>query len=434
MSADSEIFSLNWMDSWKHEINQSDYKSFSGGWNEPILLKVNPVHSIAENVTGFLLDLNDGHCGDIRYSTSEDELNTDVILAADQKVWRDIILNRKDPLFMLMMGRLKLERGSLSRLSTYSKSARALLEAAYQASEKVPEKNSVREAATEAETTHDLTKLSFVTTGRGLDMESFPMQLFQKAKQLGIWNPADISFEEDAVQWKDFTETEKTVLIHLSSMFIAGEEAVTMDLLPLIRAVSRENRLEEEIYLTSFLWEEAKHTEFFSLFISNVIGRRTDLTNFHGKYYNELFSNELPDALRRLDDESTPENQLKASVTYNLIVEGTLAETGYEAYFQMLERNNMLPGLREGISHLKRDESRHIAFGLYFLKRLIKENPGLKDILENESSRLLNIAIEVVHEIFEPYPEMPFGLEKSWYIDYASNQFSKRMSKLMEHD
>lgn len=432
MSVSTEIFSQKWMDSWKHEINESDYKSFSQGWNEPIIIKANPPGSIKEHVNGFYLELNDGYCNDVRYSTSEDENNTDVVLVADLKVWNQVIQSRKDPLFMLMMGKLKLEKGSLSRLSTYSKSARLLLEAAYQASESVQKKEV--EKPKEAVITHDFTKLSFVTTGRGLDMESFPMQLFQKAKQLGIWNPADISFEEDAFQWKRFTDLEKTVLIHLSSMFLAGEEAVTMDLLPLIRAVSRENRLEEEIYLTSFLWEEAKHTEFFSLFIDQVVGRRTDLTKFHGQYYNELFSKELPDALRKLDEEPTPENQLKASVTYNLIVEGTLAETGYEAYFQMLERNDMLPGLREGISHLKRDESRHIAFGLYFLKRLMNENPGLEDVLEQESSRLLNIAIEVVHEIFEPYTEMPFGLEKSWYIDYASNQFRKRINKLMEHD
>jgi ribonucleoside-diphosphate reductase beta chain len=434
MTVGPELFSQKWLDSWKHEINHSDYKSLSKGWNEPILIKANPPGSIQENENGFFLELNAGYCSDVRYSTSEDEINTDVILAADIKVWKEIIQNRKDPLFMLMMGKLKLEKGSLSRLSTYSKSARSLLEAAYQASERIF--SDVAEAKTPEATMpeHDLTKLSFVTTGRGLDMDSFPMQLFQKAKQLGIWNPADISFEEDVRQWINFTDIEKKVLIHLSSMFIAGEEAVTMDLLPLIRAVSRENRLEEEIYLTSFLWEEAKHTEFFSLFIDQVVGRRTDLTQFHGYYYNELFSKEFPDALRKLDEEPTPENQLKASVTYNLIVEGTLAETGYEAYFQMLERNDMLPGLREGISHLKKDESRHIAFGLYFLKRLMKENPGLEEVLEQESSRLLNIAIEVVHEIFEPYPEMPFGLEKSWYIDYASNQFRKRMTKLTEHD
>ena len=56
-----------------------------------------------------------------------------------------------------------------------------------------------------------------------------------------------------------------------------------------------------------------------------------------------------------LTDQS-PAAQIRASVTYNLIVEGVLAETGYYAYYNMLDRNNIMPGLKYGVGLLKRDE------------------------------------------------------------------------------
>jgi ribonucleoside-diphosphate reductase beta chain len=38
--------------------------------------------------------------------------------------------------------------------------------------------------------------------------------------------------------------------------------------------IAQEGRLEEEMFLTSFLWEEAKHVEFFSRFFARWRARR----------------------------------------------------------------------------------------------------------------------------------------------------------------
>ncbi|PJF28628.1 MAG: ribonucleotide-diphosphate reductase, partial [Phototrophicales bacterium] len=35
-------------------------------------------------------------------------------------------------------------------------------------------------------------RTTFATTTRGLDRNSPPMKLFEKAKKYGIWNPSDI--------------------------------------------------------------------------------------------------------------------------------------------------------------------------------------------------------------------------------------------------
>ena len=100
-------------------------------------------------------------------------------------------------------------------------------------------------------------------SGRGLDWDSIPMRLFQKAKRLGTWDPQAIDFTEDGADWAAFDDVERDFLLRTLALFQAGEEGVTLDLLPLIMVIAGEGRIEEEIFLTSFLWEEAKHVEFF---------------------------------------------------------------------------------------------------------------------------------------------------------------------------
>ena len=230
---------------------------------------------------------------------------------------------------------------------------------------------------------------SFATTTRGLDRNAPPMRLYEKAKKLGIWNPTDIDFSKDKADWATLKDDEKDLIWRLLAMFVAGEEAVTLDLLPLIEVIAREGRLEEEMFLTTFLFEEAKHTDFFRRFLDEValpspdeVGGGVDLTHYHTENYSLLFYTALPEALLNLKADPSPAAQIRASVTYNMVVEGVLAETGYHAFFTMLERNDLMPGLRKGISLLKQDESRHIAYGVYLLSRLVAEHPDLWEMLE----------------------------------------------------
>ncbi|MFK7982220.1 MAG: ribonucleotide-diphosphate reductase subunit beta, partial [Saprospiraceae bacterium] len=100
-------------------------------------------------------------------------------------------------------------------------------------------------------------RTSFKTVAKGLDFDSFPMKLWAKAKKYGIWDPAAIDFTQDKKDWDNLNHSEQLFIARVVTQFQAGEEAVTLDLLPLIMAVAKEGRIEEEMYLTSFLWEEA---------------------------------------------------------------------------------------------------------------------------------------------------------------------------------
>ena len=271
---------------------------------------------------------------------------------------------------------------------------------------------------------------SFATTTRGLDRNLPPMRLYEKAKRLGIWNPSDIDLSKDKADWSTLKADEKDLICRLLAMFVAGEEAVTLDLLPLIQVIAKQGRVEEEMFLTTFLFEEAKHTDFFRRFLDDVSIAADDLTRYHTDNYHYIFYDALPTALSTLETDSSPSALIRASVTYNMVVEGILAETGYHAFFTMLERNDLMPGLRKGISLLKQDESRHIAYGVYLLSRLVAEHPDEWDALDTQMNSLLPSAIGVIGDAFAAYDVVPFGLVEDDFVNYAMSQFTKRFERL----
>ena len=269
-------------------------------------------------------------------------------------------------------------------------------------------------------------------SGRGLDWSSVPMRLFQKAKRLGIWDPLAIDLERDKQDWAALPDLRREDLVATTTLFCAGEEAVTLDLLPLVMTVAERGMIEEEIYLTSFLWEEAKHTEFFTRWLTEVPGLAGhDLHENMGPNYRRLFFEELPGTMNRLMTDRSDEALARALVTYNMIIEGTLAETGYESYRRQLESGRLLPGLSGALRLISRDEARHIRFGVYMLQLLISNEGRLWDVVDRRMNELLPFVIGMITPPLDAPPPTP---EEQAYTDemqaFAVRQFERRMSVL----
>ena len=99
----------------------------------------------------------------------------------------------------------------------------------------------------------------------------------------------------------------------------------------------------------------------------------------------------------------------------------------------MLDRNNIMPGLKHGIGLLKRDESRHLAYGVFLISRLVAQDHSLWPIVEQYMNALLIPALGVVNELFEgseELEEMPFGQNIEEYLNYATMQFGKRYQRI----
>ncbi|MEK4011880.1 R2-like ligand-binding oxidase [Peribacillus sp. FSL M8-0224] len=269
---------------------------------------------------------------------------------------------------------------------------------------------------------------SLTTTSRSFREDTLPFKLYQKAKKFGIWNPRDIDFSQDKEDWKSFTDIEREVLLRIISLFQGGEEAVTLDLLPLIMTIAKEGRIEEEMYLTTFLFEEAKHMEFFR-YTLDQIGETGDLTVYHSDTYKSIFYEILPETMEKLLTDQSPEALAEAATVYNMFTEGVLAETGYFGFYQTLEANKMMPGLLKGVGLLKKDESRHIAYGTFLLQRIISEHPHIFKQVEKRMEELSPLAITLNTEGYDRLGN-PFGNDQQAVLNFTLKQLSVRMEIL----
>ena len=111
-----------------------------------------------------------------------------------------------------------------------------------------------------------------------LNWGSLPLKLFAGGNAK-FWNPADLDFSRNQADWEALTDLEREWATRLCAQFIAGEEAVTQDIQPFMAAMRAEGRLGDEMYLTQFAFEEAKHTQVFRLWL-DAVGVTDDLQVF----------------------------------------------------------------------------------------------------------------------------------------------------------
>jgi len=259
--------------------------------------------------------------------------------------------------------------------------------------------------------------------------DSFPARLYCKGKQLS-WEPEAIDFSQDVKDWENITPTQRRMIVQMVAIFAEGEGAVTSHLAPMIICLSKGGYREHELYLTQFLYEEARHVEAFDRFRCAVCPGE-DVVQHQTPSSRILFEQELPRVMERLLSDNSPRVLADAAATYNMILEGVVAETGYFTWRNMLNERRIFPGMRTIIQHLSTDEGRHIAFGIDILRRLSQQDKSLFPVIEKRMKYLLAHAMRMQQEIFANFPEgNNFGLRPMLSIDFALRQFNNRLRAL----
>jgi ribonucleoside-diphosphate reductase beta chain len=266
----------------------------------------------------------------------------------------------------------------------------------------------------------------------GLRMDSFPMKLFRKGNKK-FWNPEDIDFSRDAEDFAAMTEDEKLMTGSLAARFMAGEESVTQDIQPFMHAMAAEGRLADEAYLAQFAFEEAKHMQGFRMWF-DAVGLTGDLHQFteYGPAYDIIFKVEQPKAMWALLDDPSPAAQIRASVTYNHIVEGCLALTGYFAWAKVCNSRGLLPGMQKLIKQIGDDERRHMAWGTFTCRRHVAASDDNWGVVEQQMGKLMEPALALTNEIYGRFEgrETPFGIDEAEMAQYAADKLSRRMESI----
>lgn len=274
-----------------------------------------------------------------------------------------------------------------------------------------------------------------------LDLDNRSYRYYRNAVERH-WDPYGIDIKEDRQNLLE-ADLEEEVFDGMRrgiARFGAGEEAVTEDLAPFTVVLED---IEDQMYVTTQIYEEAKHTELFDRYWRNVINpveedmgleKSSPLEErWFNDAYDELFErNER--ATHRLLEEDTPENRARAFSHYHLTIEGIAAQTGYYGMGRAYSEDEFpelphLPGLVEGLNHTRADEGRHVGFGMSKLKELIQDEGVDPAVIDETVAELVPLVQEVVND--EEYDE-DRGVPSEELQMYAAEKHTERMEQVKD--
>jgi ribonucleoside-diphosphate reductase beta chain len=276
----------------------------------------------------------------------------------------------------------------------------------------------------------------------GLDRETQSFRYYRNAVERH-WDADTIDLSTDRERVADMDPNVFDQFRSAVARFGAGEQAVTDDLAPLAAVLERP---EDQLFITTQLYEEARHAEFFDRYWQTVIrpaeeDRGMAVSSpaddrWFDDAYDELFDRNT-NAQERLLTDDTPENRAKALCHYHLVVEGILAQTGYYglqwAYGPDEPELPTLPGFVEGLSKIRGDEGRHVGFGMAKLKALVADGVDPK-LLHDTVNELVPLVTETTTRGLddmgegEPFPGPPADAIR----EYATEKHLERMSQITD--
>jgi ribonucleoside-diphosphate reductase beta chain len=231
------------------------------------------------------------------------------------------------------------------------------------------------------------------------------------------WKATELDFTVDREQWVVTPrEAQESTIWSLGSFYV-GEQRVTAELAPFLQAAPTG---EIELFLATQLVDEARHAAFFDRFGAEVMcltaddfrGRMREVEQVLLSPWREVFDDGLRDVARRI--QAKPDDLglfVEGIATYHMVVEGFLAVTGQTLIRDYMVEHSMYPGFCEGFGLVERDEHRHVAFGVRFLRDAIREDARHRDTVERV---VLELVPKAAH-VFAP----PYVTDASDYVTYG---------------
>jgi ribonucleoside-diphosphate reductase beta chain len=250
------------------------------------------------------------------------------------------------------------------------------------------------------------------------------------------WKAHEIDFTVDKQHWLATpTEGQFDTMWSLSSFYI-GEERVAADLAPFVMAAPSG---EAEIFLATQLVDEARHAAFFDRFMAEVMaldsddtrGRLAEMEKLMLPAWRGVFDDQLRVTARKLVERPDDFDLfVEGIVTYHLVIEGVLAMTGQHQILKYLESHDIYPGFREGFSLVERDEHRHIAFGVRFLRDACERDPRYRELIRAKISELVPTAslVFVPPGTEDPSDFMTFDYHSSDIYGFAYRALKRRLA------
>ena len=205
------------------------------------------------------------------------------------------------------------------------------------------------------------------------------------------WNPGAIDFTRDARDWQELGAERRDRLLKILAGFCVAEDAVAEHLSPFADAARQATLVSQESLMAWVFFlqrrDEQRHARLFDRIAAEVLRlpgadaaeRRAVARTHVPAAFLELFEERLPAMAAEL---AAGRAGLGQGISlYHMLLEGVVFDAGQHALLDDLA-DGALPGVREGVERVERDERWHVGFGL---RVLIETEPGpdlLDDLLE----------------------------------------------------
>jgi ribonucleoside-diphosphate reductase beta chain len=208
------------------------------------------------------------------------------------------------------------------------------------------------------------------------------------------WSPFAIDLARDREQWRALGGGGRELIFYVLSSLMVAEERITTKFSGLVGAHGSE---EEATFLATQQVDEARHMQFYARFQDEVVAEPATVAAHVDRargQVSDAFREIFDGALARFHEQllANPADltaKVRFVTLYHLILEGTLGLTTYRFATDYLEREQLLPGFVEGYSKIHHDETRHIGYGVWFLREAVRADGGAGDTIRAALRELL---------------------------------------------
>ena len=208
------------------------------------------------------------------------------------------------------------------------------------------------------------------------------------------WSPFAIDLAHDRRQWQEMTGESRSLVHWVLSSLMVAEERITTKFSGLVGAYDSE---EEATFLATQQVDEARHMQFYARFQTEVVADPATVGAHVARAreqlspaFEKLFDEALVEAHERLvASPGDLDAKTRFVAIYHLILESTLGLTSFKFVTDHLKREELLPGFVDGYSKIHHDETRHIGYGMWFLRETVRAHPPSADVVRQTLRDLL---------------------------------------------
>jgi ribonucleoside-diphosphate reductase beta chain len=246
------------------------------------------------------------------------------------------------------------------------------------------------------------------------------------------WAAQEVDLSRDVEQWPSLDEGERELLHFVLSALMVAEERISTQFCGLVLAQADE---EEGSFLSTQLVDEVRHMQFYARFQNEVVADPATISEHVrrareelGAPFQRLFDQALVGAHDRLRaDPGNLEAKVDFVTIYHMLLEGTLGITTSHFLLDLLAERGLLPGFADGYGRIAADEQRHIAYGTWFLREAVKDNPGMAEAVRARLRDLLPAAAETLSPPGRDFTEA-IGVGPGELAEYGLGALNRRLA------